>query len=131
MLKFEIKTKMKTANELKRIHNSPSGKGWAMYRAYKAKLATLLLNSLVGGSNNAAFNSGRPRVKRTVNLLYITVKLQDIDNFYASLKPLLDAMVDLHLIRDDNDKSLRLLAKQKQQKDSKKYDAYTTIIEVY
>ena len=129
MLKFQIDIKLRTANEIKRMHNSPSGKGWALYAAYKKKLSVLLLNNLVEGSNNLAFNSGKPRVRKTVTLLYVSVKLQDIDNFYASLKPLLDAMVDLDLLKDDDEKGLKLVASQAKHSESV-YDKYTLIIEV-
>lgn len=106
-MKFAIKEKMKTHNELKRIWSNPRPHvGRALYRHYKEKLFVLLSSGRQGGILY------EEKVKRTVTILYYTKRLQDSDNFIASLKPLLDVMVDMEILVDDSPKWIKLIAEQ-------------------
>jgi hypothetical protein len=123
MLRIEIPRKMFTNNEIKRWYNNPRGRftGAKMYASWKETLKEEIFFAVPSHCN-----IGAPRVKKGVKVLYITKKKQDKDNFYASLKPLLDSMVDLELIRDDSEEWITLIATQKV--DTK--EAYKIVIEV-
>jgi hypothetical protein len=124
MLRVEFDKKLFTNNEMKRWYNGPRNKGWAIYRSYKNQLEELIRYSVVEGVIRPGL--GKPRVKRLVQVLYITKKLQDKDNFYASLKPLMDALVDLDCIKDDSPQWCKLVADQRSDYGS----AYRVIIEI-
>jgi hypothetical protein len=124
MLRVEFDRKLFTNNEMKRWYNGPRNKGWAIYRSYKDTLEKDIKNGVVQG--RVLLGLGKPRVKKGVKVLYITKKLQDKDNFYASLKPLMDALVDLDCIKDDSPEWCQLIAEQR----SDYGKAYKVIIEV-
>jgi len=105
-MKLILKSKMKTHNELKRMWSNPRPHvGRALYRAYRDLLKIAIRDQLP--KSYAAV-----QVKRTVVVVYFTKRLQDKDNFMASLKPLLDTLVELDLIRDDSPKWIKLIAEQ-------------------
>lgn len=124
MLRVEFDKKLFTNNEMKRWYNGPRNKGWAIYRSYKNQLEKLIQRGVVEGRIMPGM--GRPRVKKVVKVLYITKKLQDKDNLYASLKPLMDALVDLECIKDDSPQWCKLVADQR----SDYKQAYKVIIEI-
>jgi len=126
MLRVEFDRKLFTHNEMKRWYNGPRNRGWAVYAGYKKALEKYIKNGICDSSQAIILGLGPPRVKKTVKVLYITKRLQDEDNFYASLKPLLDALVDLEVIKDDSADWCKLIANQRSDWD----EAYKVIIEV-
>lgn len=124
MLRIEFEKKLFTHNEMKRWYNGPKNKGWAIYRGYKEQLENLIKTNVTAGVITPGM--GKPRSKKGVKILYITKKMQDKDNFYASLKPLMDALVDLDCIKDDSTEWCMLKADQRSDYDN----AYRVIIEV-
>lgn len=103
MYRIEIPIKLKTHNELKRMWCHPKRNiGRALYRNYKKRL----LDQLPQATTDKA-----PKMVR-VTITYYTKRLQDFDNFYACLKPLLDSMVSINLIEDDSPKRIELHATQ-------------------
>lgn len=124
MVRIEFDKKMFTNNDLKRWANSPRGKGWAIYAAWKKQLTELMKSGVTDGA--IVMGLGRPRVKKLVNVLYVTKKLQDKDNLYASMKPLMDALVDLELIKDDSPQWCQLVVRQRSDYER----AYKVIIEI-
>lgn len=105
-----LSKKLATNNELRRWANSPSGKGWAIYAAYKNKLKEALKTGVLEGCIKPGM--GCKEERKLVTVMYTTKKLQDKDNFYASLKPLLDALVELDCLIDDSPKWCDLKAEQ-------------------
>lgn len=126
MLRVEFDRKLFTHNEMKRWYNAPRNKGWAIYRSYKDALEKDIKTGITSESGAILLGLGAPRVKKTVKVLYITKRLQDKDNFYASLKPLMDALVDLEIIKDDSPMWCKLVADQR----SDSANAYKVVIEV-
>jgi hypothetical protein len=124
MLRIEIEGKVFTNNEIKRWYSNPKGRfvGAKMYAGWKNKLKDMIFVECASYCNN-----GAPRSKKGVKILYITKRKQDKDNLYASMKPVLDAMVDLQLIKDDSEEWIKLVVSQKT--DTK--EAYKLIIEIH
>ncbi len=121
MIKIKLEQKLFTHNEMKRWANAPHGKGWAMYAAWKKQLKEMIFVEVA-----SYCNTGPPRSKKGVQILYLTKVLQDKDNFYASLKPVLDSLTELELIKDDSEKWIHLLATQRVDREK----AYLLIIKV-
>jgi len=119
-VKFIFYRKLETNNTLKRWHNNPTGKGWAIYKAYKERL-----KAEVFASNPRVCNRGTQQRKH-VHITYYTKKLQDKDNFYGSLKPLLDVLVFLQIIKSDSEEDIELEAHQEVDRGR----AYTVIVDV-
>jgi Holliday junction resolvase RusA-like endonuclease len=102
MYKALLVMKMATHNELKRWWSNPRPHvGRALYRKYQAEIT-------------ARFPAVVDRVKgrKKVSIIYYTRRMQDADNFLASLKPLLDVMVTLGIIEDDSPSHIDLDAYQ-------------------
>lgn len=115
MIKFEIPVRLIIANKLNTMH-------WGARRKYAA-----MLKDEVFCAVPYRCNIGAPRAKRSIKILYLTKRLQDPDNFIASLKYLIDAFTKLELIKDDSEKYIQLYATQKV--DRKR--AYKVMIEIH
>lgn len=101
MTKFTIPIKLETNNALLRMH-------WAKRRRYQRGIKEQIWTTIPFRCNN-----GAPRSKKIVKILYLTKRRQDPDNFVASLKFLIDAMVELELLKDDSPECMALHAEQR------------------
>lgn len=122
MLRIEIDGKLETNNALKRWFSNPRPHvGRALYRDYKSRLQKTILQGRA-----AAIRRNRADGRRKVVLRYYTKRLQDPDNFQGSLKPILDVLTQLHVIRDDSEQWIELDAMQEVS-----VDAYKTTITIF
>lgn len=95
--------KLMTRNEYDKKH-------WGKINRYKEELGTMLIYYL--GRKKGAWCPALDH--RWVEIHVTARRLQDPDNAVGSLKPLLDAMTHVGLIRDDSSKYITLTTSQEQ-----------------